>query len=813
VPRDADRLRWLEDLMQDLRYVLRQLRRNPGFTAVAVVTLALGIGANTATFSVVDGVLLSPLPYGHASRLVALWESTPRSQYVQADSYQNFRDWQRDARSFQKMAAWHGRGDDLTSPGVAEHVEANEVSSGFFATLGVKLALGRGFTKREDQRGGARVVIISNRLCRERFNAGPRALGRVVTLDGMDYSVVGVLPRGFRFFGHPDAYIPLAQSDRANYSRADHAGIGVIGLLKSGASLTQAWEEMDSIQNHLDKLYPNADRGLGIKILPLKRQIVGNVGGTLLLMLGAVGLVLLIACANVANLLLARTTARTHEFAIRSALGASRARVARQLLTESVLLSLAGAGLGLLTAVWGLKAVVPGAMPRSNDIHLNILVLLFALGVAVAVGILFGLTPALRSARLNLQEGERTASAGATGAQSGLVVFQMALTLVLLVGASLLLRTIRHLWETNPGFEPRHLVTFKVGLSPSLTKTASSTRAAYQQLLKRIRAVPGVDSAALTWLVPLQHMDVEAHFWFGPREPPFIQSTPEMLTFLTGPDYRRVMGIPLLRGRFFTADDNEKFPPVIVIDSVFAGTYFPGKNPVGQTITFDPVDRPCRIIGIVGHVRHWGLGKPSTYTQAQAYFSLYQLPDHWVQNIYRSTTMIVRTALPPSAVVLGIRKAVFGAGRGETVYDVQTMREIVSDSIGPERFPAILLGMFAGLALLLACVGIYGVISYSVAQRIHEMGIRMALGAQKGDVLKMVMWQVLKLALSGVAIGVAGALALTRFLATLLYGVKPTDPLTFGAVCLTVIGVALFASYLPARRATKVDPMVALRYE
>jgi predicted permease len=824
--RDVGVARFFESLIQDVRYGLRQLRRNPGFTAVAVTTLALGIGATTAIFSVVNGVLLTPLPYGHADRLVVLWETIARSRYLQTDSYPNFRDWQHDARSFESMAAWHAQGDDLTSPGSPKHVAANEITSRFFATLDVKLVLGREFTPQEDRRGGTPVVIISNRLWRKRFNASPHALGRVITLDGVDYSVVGVAPRAFSSFGHSDVYTPLGQSNRANpdlYSRADHAGIVVIGSLKAGVKLAQAQAEMRTIQSHLYKVYPDADRGLGLRVVTLKQQTVGHVAGTLLVLFGAVGLVLLIACANVANLLLARSAARRREFAIRSALGASRLRTVRQLVTESVLLSLVGGGAGLAIATWGLKpvlAAVPQTLPRSNNIHLNFSVLAFAFGIAVAAGIVFALAPALRSSEPNLQgglkEGGRSSPGGATRTQNTLVISEVALTLILLAGAGLLLRTMRRLWEANLGFEPEHLITFKVGLSPSLGKTAPGTRTTYGQLLDRIRSVPGVKAATLTYLVPLEYLDVEANFWFGPHKPAFIQEAPRMLVFLTGPDYLRVMQIPLLRGRFFTAEDNRKSPLVIVIDSVFAHTYFHGRNPVGQSITFDPINQPCRIIGVVGHVRHWGLGRPSTYTRAQSYFPLYQIPDRWVPSIYTSATVIVHTALSSATAMPAIRKAVYGAGQSLPVYDVQTMRRIVSDSIGPERFPTILLGSFAGLALLLALVGIYGVISYSVTQRVHDIGVRMALGAQRKDVFQMVIGQGLRLVLLGLAIGIPAALILTRIVSSfsnLIYGVGPADPVTFVAVSLLFTGIALLACYIPADRAAKIDPMVALRHE
>ena len=835
VTRDMWGWGWLETLLQDLRYGLRQLRRNPGFTAVAVVTLALGIGANTAIFSVVDGVLLAPLPYPHPDRLVAVWETLPRSKHIDAISYPNFRDWLREARLFQRMSAFGDADYELTSPGMPEHVWGYEISPGFFATLGVKLTLGREFTPQEDRHGGAPAVIISNRMWRERFAASPEALGKVLDLNGVARTIVGVAPPEFRLFERQDVYTPLGQRNSMFLGpRGSHIDMVSVARLKPGVSIAQAQAEMDAIQDHLDQLYPEEDRGLGAEVVPLKQQIVGNVGGTLLLLLGAVGLVLLIACANVANLLLARAVARMREFAIRSALGANRARVVRQLLTESVLLSLAGGGLGLLIAKWGVRlmlAAVPGSLPRSYDIRLNVPVLLFAFGVAVAVGILFGLAPALKSSKFDVQEtlkeGGRTASSGQHHAQSSLVIFQMALTLVLLVGAGLLFRTIRHLWETNPGFDPQHVVTFKVGLSPSAAGTGASTRAAYQQLLERLRMIPGVEAADLTFILPLAGDNNTAPFWIGSQKPAVVQAAPRMMVFDTGPDYIRVMRIPLLRGRFFTPEDTTKSPCVAAIDAVFARTYFPDKDPLGQNLTFGwtPPLGPCRIVGVVGHVRHWGLGAPGirargapgAYTRAQSYYPLYQIPDgYWSAGHLESMSILVRTPLDAAALMPAIKKAVYGAGRNQSVYDVRSMEQIVSDSMSSQRFPMILLGVFAGLALLLASVGIYGVISYSVTQRAHEVGIRMALGARERDVFRMVIGQGLRLALVGLAIGVIAALILTRLLSSfsdLLYGVRASDPATFVTVSLVLTGVAILACYIPARRATKVDPMVALRHE
>ena len=819
----------IESIFTDVRYGLRMLRKNAGFTAVAVLTLALGVGTNTAIFSVVEGVLLAPLPYDQPDRLVAIWESNPRFPHVWI-SYPNFRDWQRTAHSFQQMATFTWQGYDLTDPGTPAHLNGKPISAGFFATLGVRLALGRDFTPQEDRHGGAPVVIISNRLWRNRFAGSPEVLGKFLTLNGVDYTITGVLQPGFEFEDDADVYTPFGQGDPVFLNdRAGHDGILAIARLKPGVSIAQAHAEMSSIQNGLDQLYPDADRDLGTDAVPLKQQMVGDVRdgfktrGTLLLLLGAVGLVLLIACANVASLLLARSAARRREFAIRLALGANRARVVRQLITESLLLSLAGGSLGLVVAIWGVRpvlAVVPGGLPRSEEIGVNISVLLFMLGVSIAVGILFGLAPALKSSNpdleASLKEGGRGSTSAHHRAQSSLVIVQMALTLLLLVGAGLLFRTIHHLWEVNPGFDTQNVITFKAGVSRSLMKTASSTRIAYQQLIERIRSIPGVQAADFTWAVPLTGQGSTMPFWIGSQKPVSLQAAPRLLMFLTGPDYLRTMGIPLLRGRFFTVEDTIKSPCVVAIDSVFTRMYFPGSDPIGQTITFglNPVG-PCKIVGVVGHVRNL-LDDPGTLTQDQAYFPLSQDPDQWVPVNYPNMTIVVRTRLAAAVVMPTIKRAVYGAGTEQPVYNIETMQEITSQSMSSQRFPMILLGVFAGLALLLASVGIYGVISYSVSQRVHEIGIRMALGAHKRDVFRMVIGQGLRLALAGLAIGVAASLILTRLLSSfsdLLYGVGTSDPVTFVTVTLVLTGVAVLACYIPARRATKVDPMVALRYE
>ena len=815
-------------LIQDLRFGLRMLCKSPGFTAVAVLTLALGIGANTAMFSVMQGVVLAPLQYVSSDRLVMVWENNPRFPRTWV-SYPNFRDWQRSARSFQQMAAFRQEGVDFAGPGTPEHLNGKEISSGLFSTLGTELTLGREVSPEEDRHGGTPVVIISNRLWKNRFDGSPKALGKSLTLGGVDYTIIGVTPFGVTALGSPleddaDVYTPLGQSDPLILNdRAAHNGIYALARLAPGVTLAQAQAEISTIQNGLDHLYPDANRDLGIYIEPLKQFVVGDAGKMLLLLSGAVGLVLLIACANVANLLFARAAARVREFAVRSALGANRARLVRQLLTESVLLSLLGAGLGLLFAILGVKSVpaaVSENLPRSENIAVNGPVLLLTLCASIAVGILFGLAPALKSwnsdPQASLKEGGRGSTVAHHRTQSILVIVQMALTLVLLVGAGLLFRTLRHLSDVNPGFDIQHIMTFKVGVSHSLTKTAPSTRTAYQQLIERIRQIPGVQGADFTGSVPLNGGWIMP-FWIGSQKPASLQGAPRLVMFLTGPDYLRTMGIPLLRGRFFSPEDTTSSPCVMVIDSVLAGIYFPDSDPLGQTLSagFSPVG-PCRIVGMVGHVKQWALNDSSTDIQTQAYFPLYQDPDQWVPLNYPNMTIVVRTPLDLTSVMPAIKSAVYEAGNDQPIFNVETMQQIVSESMSSQRFPMILLGAFAALALLLASVGIYGVISYSVAQRIHEIGIRMALGAHKRDVFRMVVGQGLALALAGLAIGVVAALILTRVLSSfslLLYGVGASDPVTFITVSVMLLFVTVVACYIPTRRAMRVDAMVALRYE
>ncbi len=825
--RDQRAFEPINRFLRDLRYAFRSLRKTPAYAAAAILTLALGIGANTAIFSALDGVVLKPLPYRDPNRLLIVALYNRSLKYPTYLSYPDFLDWQRDARSFEQMSAFRPVGFDLTDPGSPEHVNGYDVSSGFFSTLGVNLALGHSFSANEDRVGGMPAAVISHRLWQERFYGNPTVIGKAITLNGVGYTIVGVLPSTFRFEQLPaDIFTPIGRADPLFHNDRTVHTILCLARLAPAVNIGEARAEMNTLQEHIDELNPVTEKGQGTSIIPLKQELVGDVAGMLLLLLGAVGFVLLIACANVANLLLARSAARTREFAVRRALGASRRQIIQQLITESVLLALAGGVLGLVVAKFGLGAVlaaVPGSLPRIDNIGVNASVLLFALGVSTAVGILFGLVPAFKHANTDLQtglrEGGRGSTAGHRRTQAVLAIAQIALALVLLSGAGLLFRSIHNLWAVNPGFEAQHVITFQVGLSPSVTQTASGTRTAYRQLTERLREIPGIESADLTALVPMSRGDNSGPFWLGGHQPASMAEIPRATYYPTGPDYPRTMQIPLLRGRFLTESDTIHSQLVCLIDSVMARAFFPQRDALGQTITIPHWGAPgavdARIVGIVGHIEQHGVDG-SGGQKPQIYYSFYQLPDEGLPIFRNAVTFTVRTPLHPAAVLPAIKSAVYGASGDQPVYNVRTMRELLAGSMARQRFPMILLVAFAALALLLATVGIYGVISYSTAQRIPEIGIRMALGAAKWDVLRMLVGQGLRLALIGIAIGAFAAVTLTRALSSfsrLLYGVRATDPLTFVAVSLCLIVAALLACYFPARRAAQVDPMTALRHE
>ena len=809
-----------EGLAQDIAYSLRTLARNPGFTIVTLVTLALGIGANSATFSVLQGVVLSSLPYPDANRLVFVWQTRPGVSHIDP-SEPNFEDWQRSSRSFEHMSAVVFHNFNLSAPGTAEHLLGMRVSSTFLSTLKIKPALGRDFTGKDDQTNAATVALVSDRLWKKRLGGDPRALGRSLVLDGKSFTVVGVLPAGFQFFEDADVFTPLLAQMPAIYRDRSVDALAVVARLKPGVTMQQAEGELNAIQQGLDSQYPQANKSLGVALWSLKRTLVGDVKGTLLLLFGAVTMVLLIACANVANLLLVRASMREREFGIRAALGASRARMVRQVFTESILLSIAGGALGIFLAALALRALLramPANFPRLDNVGLNWPVVAFTLFIAVAVGILFGVVPALRTARTDVQSSLQPGSRGATGNHrllSQFVVLQFALTVVLLSGAGLLLRSIRQLWRVDPGFDTHHVISFQVGLSTSLTSTPAATRMAYQQLLERIRSIPGVAAADLSNLVPLSGGDNSGPFWVGSTESTSLPDAPHALYFWTGPDYLQTMGIPLLRGRFFNPDDRIGTGKVVVIDQVLAKTSFPNEDPVGKTLTVAHWGT-AQIVGVAGHVRYWDLDDAGSYNPRQIYIPAYQLPDSMVSDFFRNLTILVRSQLAASNLMPEIRAAVYASAPDQPVYNIRTIEDVERQSMASRRLPILLLGVFAGLALLLAAVGIYGVVSYSATRRVREIGIRMALGADKGDVFRMVLGHGFKMAGIGVILGVVAALALVKVLtgfSHLLYGIDKDDPLTFIVVSVCMMLIALVSCGLPARRAMRVDPIESLRCE
>ncbi|HVH59384.1 MAG TPA: ABC transporter permease [Candidatus Sulfotelmatobacter sp.] len=822
---------WLEQLWQDIRYALRMLCKSPGFAAIATLTLALGIGANTSLFSVVNGVLLNPLPYPYSSQVVTAANWFPGFGEGSI-SYPDFLDWARLNHTFSSLAAYRQGSFNLTGQGDAERVSAMEISASFFPLLSVNPIIGRDFSSAEDQLGGPPAVILSGGFWKTKFGSSSDIIGKALSLDGTDYTVVGVIPENFYFccenidFRLSDVYVPIGVSkDPWMRDRRITPGIRAVGRMKQGVTLSQARADMDGVARNLAAAYPDIEKDLGIVVTPLKQVMVHDIRPFLLVLLAAVGFVLLIACVNVANLLLARSTGRGREFAIRAALGASRSRVVRQLLTESVLLAMAGGALGLLLASWGTRAALaalPSALPRSNDVRLDPRVLLFTLIVSLFAGILFGLAPAIRTARPDLHQTLKEGGRGASGmryrTQSIFVIVETALAVVLLIGAGLTIRTLVSLWSVNPGFDSHNVLSFSVGFPPSLASAdANAIRATLRQFTDKIAAVPGVGAVSVSnGAIPLNHESALVFWREGQAQPATEASMPFALWYRVGPDYLKVMKIRLLRGRFLSAQDDANSPGVCVIDEDFARKFFGNEDPIGKRLNFDLVyTEPLQIVGVVAHVKQYGLDETvNSPVQAQFYMSLLQLPDDQLKTLASSTTgFIIRTQGSPDAFASAVRDALREFNSKAVLYAPKTMDHIISQSLAARRFAVMLLAVFAALALVLASIGIYGVISYMVGQRTHEIGIRMALGAQRSHVLKIVLGQGARLALLGVMIGLAAAAGLTRLMGTILYGVSATDPLTFAAVAIVLTLIALAACYIPARRAVRLDRIVALRHE
>lgn len=822
--REARGVTPVEDLIQDARYGLRKLRASPGFTAVALVILALGIGASTALFSVVNGVLLRALPYPRSDELITVHQSKPNFS-TGSIPYPNFRDWRADSRSFAGMAIHRPRELSMTGRGAPELVSAELVTADLFGLLGVEPVAGRTFAPGEDEVGAAPVALLGAELWQRRFHGSPDALGQTLVLDGRPYTIVGVVPGDFDLLlngNRRDVYLPVGQWDN-DLLLSRGAGLGFHGVarLAPGVPLAQARADLDRVTDRLARLYPETNRATGAALIPFERSVVGGVRPLLLILSGAVALVLLVVCVNIANLLLARATGRTREMAIRTALGAGRGRLVRQLLTESMLLALAGGGLGLLVAVWttpALLAFLPDSLPRAGEISIDGRVLGFALAVSLASGVLFGLIPALRATDAGLHGALRDGGRGTSGrhrTQRVLLSIQMAMVLVLLVGAGLMTRTLSRLGQVDTGLDPAGVTTLGVSFSPAMAgEKPAAIRAHLRQLEARLAAIPGVEAAALsTGSLPLQGDDQQL-FWPGGAPRP--ASASEMnwtLWYVVGPGYRRAMGIPLREGRFLGPEDDERAPLAVVVDDVLAAQYFPGQSPVGRLVHLDGYDRPARIVGVVGHVVQWGLATDATQSlRAQMYFSPLQLQDRTIAPM-GGIGAVVRSSSGRPVPLDAVRRAVQAMSPEQLVSGARTMEDVIARSMASRRFAMRLLAGFALLALVLAGVGIYGVVVYAVGQRTAEIGIRMALGARRGDVLRLVLADGARMVVAGIAVGVGAAIALTRLMSHLLYGVSPTDPLTFALVAIGLAAVALAACALPARRAARVEPMIALRHD
>jgi putative ABC transport system permease protein len=818
-------------LWQDLRYGVRMLLRQPGFTFVAVVTLALGIGANTAIFSVVNAVLLRPLPYPESDRLLFVSERDQQLRRL-AIAWPNYLDWRAQNGVFESIGVYNRDSYNLTGSGDPQQVLAGQVSADFFTTLKVNPLIGRVFTREEDQPGAAAVVVLSNALWQRVFGGDTNILNRAITLNNRSYSVLGVMPVDFQFPTRAEIWVSAGQLSSGWQHRNNHPGLYAVARLKNGATIEQARADLDRIAASLENQYPDTNRGHGVAAVTLLENTLGDINRSLWILFAAAGLVLAIACANVANLMLVRSASRQKELAIRAALGAGRFRLARLLLSESLIISALGSAVGFLLAYWLLSALVgttASSLPRAAEINLDARVLVFTVGCSLLTGMLFGLVPALRAGTVvpesALKESGRGPGSLKHRTRGVLVVSEVALAMVLLIGAGLLLRSFYRLTKVNTGFDHDHVLTFSVSLPAAKYPTAEQRVNFYKSLIEKLNAQPGVQAGGLSSGLPFGRSGWRTGFAVEGRPIPLTNEAPQLEACAVSPDYLRTMGIPLREGRFFTEQDNRQHLAgrdlslmddgakqvmglnAIVVDEEFARRHWPGESAVGKRIRLTPVDQGSpylTVLGVVGRVKMDRLNVESN--RVQGYFSVFQFP-------LPATSVSIKSSLDEAQLTAIARQSVQSVDPNQPIYNIRTLERIRSESIAPERLNLSLLSLFAGLALLLAGVGIYGVISYAAAQRTHEIGIRMALGARPRDVLNLVAWQGVRLAAIGVAIGLVAAMMLTRLMSQLLFGVSTTDAITFFCVPLVLLAVAAIACYIPAHRATKVDPLVALRNE
>ncbi|MGB7029633.1 MAG: ABC transporter permease [Candidatus Acidiferrum sp.] len=811
---------WLEQLLQDIRFGLRMLRKNPGFTAVAALTLALGIGANTAVFSVVYAVLLRPLPYKDPSSLIVLNETTPRVGIVSV-SYPNFLDWRDQSHTLSQMAAVCHVDFNLAGVTQPENISGDAVSPNFLSMMGIRPFLGRDFDTSEEKAGTPPVVLLSYSLWQSHFGSDPNVVGRTITLDGHSFAIVGVLPANYRSVDKTDVMLPIGvwvtNDPEDAKERGDRGDLVVIGRLATGVSFAQARAEMEGIAARLEKEYPASNDQFSVALQPIRYAFVGDMRLAILVLFGAVMFVLLIACANVANLFLVRGASRTKEIALRIALGASRSRIISQMLTESFVLACFGGLLGLALAMGGIRGMeqlIPADMLSSATVDLNGGVLLFAACVVVLAAFIFGLAPALHSTKPDVQselkEGGRALSAGATQnrIRGALAIAEISLALILLVGAGLMMKSLYRLLQVDPGFRPERVLTMEMDLRTQQYSKGPAILNFWQQVLDKVRVLPGVERAGVGTVIPLTDNHNRTDITIEGMALPTPGNYPHPDYHIVSPDFVTTLGIPLLRGRTFTDDDNENAPLVGVINAMTARRFFPNEDPIGKRFMFGhpSATNPPKwltIVGVVSDTKLYGLANPA---RLEVYVP-------FRQDANNDMTLVVKSGADPAALTSAIREAVQSIDKDQPLFAISTMKELVRNSVSTRRMTLVLLGLFSGLALILGAIGIYGVISYSVAQRTHEIGIRMALGAPRRDVFRLVVGEGLRLTGFGIAIGIVAALWLARLMSSLLYGVSTADFETFAGVSILLTLVAFLACYIPARRAMRVDPMFALRYE